>query len=208
MAENASDGGPTSALPSDVVRARRDNGESGDGRHRRGAASRRLIMDAACGLVTTTGVESLTHRRVAAAAGMPPARVSYHFPTVDDLLLGAAQEYLERFEADLRERASRAARGEESVVQMCTALLHELVTDGAPAFLAMVGVRVSLARRGICVQDPGIVPLVQSFGVSESRARSIGASMFGFAVLAAADPSPTSRAEVESHVRTVIGGRP
>src|SRR5690606_30434630 len=57
-----------------------------DGRLRRGQASRRAILDAATAVITEAGVGALTHRAVAAEAGLPPARVTYHFPTVEDLM--------------------------------------------------------------------------------------------------------------------------
>ena len=37
-------------------------------------------------------VGALTHRSVARAAGVPLARVSYHYPRVDDLLVAAATQ--------------------------------------------------------------------------------------------------------------------
>lgn len=176
-----------------------------DGRRRRGAASRDGILDAACELVTSEGVGSLTHRSVASTAGMSAARVAYHFPTVEDLLAAVAEEYLARFDRDLRARAAEALLGTRSIVEICTTLLHELVTDRSAEFLSMVEIRLALSRRGRQVRDPGIVALVQSFGVSSGEARSISAAMFGFAVLAAADDEPVHRGEVEAHVRLVLG---
>jgi AcrR family transcriptional regulator len=177
-----------------------------DGRRRRGQASRRAILDAAAAVITEAGVHALTHRAVAAAADLPPARVAYHFPTVEDLMGAAAHRYLADFDDHLRSMAAEAVAGERSIVEVCTDVLHELVTDGAAEFLGMVEVRLALARRGATVEDTGIVPLVASFGVDRHHAESIAAAMFGFAVLAAADPAPVPRARVRDHVRTVLEG--
>jgi DNA-binding transcriptional regulator YbjK len=44
------------------------------------------IARAAIEVVATHGVEGLTHRRVAAAAGVPLGSTTYHYATLDDLL--------------------------------------------------------------------------------------------------------------------------
>jgi AcrR family transcriptional regulator len=176
-----------------------------DGRRRRGDASRRAILDAATQLISDVGVAALTHRSVAEAAGVPLARVSYHFPTIDDLLVSAATEYLRAFDDHLRTMAEGARAGERSLVDACTDVLHELVTDGAREFLGMVEVRLALARRGRTVDDTGIVSVIRSFGADQQRALSVLAAMFGFAVLAATEPAPIERGQVRAHVRTVLG---
>lgn len=178
---------------------------AGDGRRARGDASRRTILRAAIGCITDEGVAKLTHRSVAAAAGLSPARVSYHFPAVDDLLVAASTAYLVDFDEQLRAMADKARAGERSIVDVCTDVVHELVTSGARAFLGMVEVRLALARRGRQISEPGIVSVIRSFGADADRARVIGAAMFGFAVLAASEPEAVPRSVVRNHVRTVLG---
>lgn len=177
-----------------------------DGRRRRGDASRREILDAATVRIVESGVGALTHRVVAEAAGVPLARVSYHFPRMDDLLVAAATQYLEAFGSRLGELAEQARAGERSLVDACTDVLHDLVTTDAAGFLAMVEVRLALARRNQSVADVGIVSVIQSFGADEPRAMSIATAMFGFAVLAAAEPSPVERRVVRTYVQTVLEG--
>lgn len=175
-----------------------------DGRRRRGDASREVILVAACEVVTDEGVHALTHRKVAAVAGVSLARVSYHFPTIDDLMVSASLRYLEAFDARLRASTAEARLGDRSIVDACTTVLHDLVTTEARGFLAMVELRLALARRGRTIEAPALVAEIASFGASDTQARSIIASMFGFAVLAAAEPVPVGRAEVETHVRTIV----
>lgn len=59
------------------------------GTTRKGAATRRRILDAAWDLSDERGVDTVlagvTLREVAAAAGMTPSSVSYHFPTMHEL---------------------------------------------------------------------------------------------------------------------------
>ena len=176
-----------------------------DGRRQRGDASRRAIVEAAARRIAEAGVGTLTHRAVADAAGVPPARVAYHFPRVEDLMVAAATHYLHAFDERLRAMAEGALAGERSIVDACTDLLHELVTTGAREFLSMVEVRLALARHERTIEDTGIVAVIASFGVDERHAMSIAASMFGFAVLAAAEPVPVDRGLVRDHVQTVLG---
>jgi AcrR family transcriptional regulator len=176
-----------------------------DGRRRRGDASRRAIVDAAARLIAEAGVGALTHRSVAGATGVPTARVSYHFPRVEDLMVAAATAYLRAFDDRLRAMAQRALAGERSIVDGCTDVLHELVTDGAREFLGMVEVRLALARRHRTIEDTGIVGVIAAFGVDQQRALSIAAAMFGFAVLAAAEPVAVDRTHVRAHVEAVLG---
>lgn len=177
-----------------------------DGRRRRGEASRRQILDAAAEVIAVEGPGSITHRAVAAGAGVPLARVAYHFPTVDDLLEAAAQRYLADFDEELRMLAADAVAGRRSMVEACTDFLFDLITTGSGPFLAMVEVRIALARRGRTVAPAGTVDVVAAFGVDGARAASIVASLFGFAVLAATEPSTVPRAVVRAHVASVLGG--
>lgn len=181
-----------------------DAGEA-DGRRRRGAASRDRILEAATGVIAERGPSSLTHRAVAEAAGVPLARVAYHFPTIDDLLEASARRYLADFDERLASMAAQAMAGRRSVLEACTDFLHDLVTTGSRPFLAMVEVRIALARAGRSIAPAGAVELVGAFGADPARAASIISSLFGFAVLAATEPTPVPRAAIRSHVATVLG---
>lgn len=185
-----------------------DAGPGADGRRQRGDASRRALLDAATRVIVDDGVGALTYRAVAQAAGVPLARVSYHFPRIDDLLVAAATDYLEAFDRRLRASATRSLAARRSIVEVITDFLHELVTDGSAEFLAMVEVRLALHRRGRAVDDVGIVEVVRSFGADEARAHAVVGAMFGFAVLAASSPEPVTRTQVRAYVRSVLGGAP
>lgn len=84
---------------------------------------------------------------------MPLARVSHHFPKVDDLLVAATFRYLEEFDAGLRIMAAEGG----SIVDACTDHLMELLGARSDEFLAMVGVRLALHRRGRAVDDLEVV---------------------------------------------------
>jgi|KBSSwiStaDraftv2_1062776.scaffolds.fasta_scaffold562004_2 AcrR family transcriptional regulator len=179
---------------------------SQDGRRLRGDASRRAILEAATQVIVTDGVDHLTHRAVAAVAGVPVARISYHFPRIDDLLMSAATEYLGTFDDRLRRSAETARASARSLVDASTQFLHELVTTGAREFLAMVEVRLVLHARGQVIDDSGVLDVIRSFGADERRATSIMAAMFGYAVLAATAAEPPHRADVRAYVASILEG--
>jgi AcrR family transcriptional regulator len=178
---------------------------SSDGRRQRGDTSRRAILEAAVRVIRDGGVGALTHRAVAQAAGVPLARVSYHYPKIEDLMVAAATEYLRAFDERLRRSARSALAGRRSLVEMCTEFLHELVTARSREFLGMVEVRLALHRRGRSVDDVGVIGIIGSFGADDALARSIVAAMFGFAVLAGSEPEPVTRAQVRTYVRSILG---
>ncbi len=177
-----------------------------DGRRQRGDASRRALLAAASQVIVADGVDALTHRSVAEAAGVPLARVSYHYPKIDDLLFAAATDYLEAFDDRLRTIAETARAGRRSIVDACTDFLFELVTERSAEFLGMVEVRLALHRRGRTVDELGAVAIIRSFGADQRRAQSIVAAMFGFAVLAATAPDTVKRSQVRTYVRSILGG--
>jgi AcrR family transcriptional regulator len=183
-----------------------DTTGSTDGRRQRGDTSRRAILAAASQVIVDDGVDALTHRSVAEAAGVPLARVSYHYPKVEDLMVAAAMQYLEGFDARLATLAESARAGRRSLVEACTDFLLELVTVRSSEFLGMVEVRLALHRRGRTVDDVGVVGVIRSFGADEQRSLAIVAAMFGFAVLAATAPDPVTRSQVRTYVRSILGG--
>lgn len=60
------------------------------------------IARAAITVVAEHGIGGLTHRKVAAAAGVPLGSTTYHFATLDDLVAAALDKAAERSVAELR----------------------------------------------------------------------------------------------------------
>ncbi|MDV6011118.1 TetR family transcriptional regulator [Haloechinothrix sp. LS1_15] len=58
-----------------------------DGRKARGERRRQEIIDAALRVIERDGVAGVTHRTVAREAGVPSASITYHYATLDDLLI-------------------------------------------------------------------------------------------------------------------------
>ncbi|MFI9049908.1 TetR/AcrR family transcriptional regulator [Streptomyces sp. NPDC053427] len=61
---------------------------------------RQRIIDAAIRVVGERGIAGLSHRAVAAAADVPLGSTTYHFRTLDDLLVAALEQVDEEWMAD------------------------------------------------------------------------------------------------------------
>lgn len=94
---------------------------------RKGEISRRdLLIDTALDVIAEHGVAGTTHRRVAAAAGVPLGSTTYYFADLADLLRAAfarlADQVSERFEARLAPARTTA----EAIDAITDYLLHDL----------------------------------------------------------------------------------
>ncbi len=72
-----------------------------DGRVQRGRERRRLLLAATVRVVGRGGVAAVTHRAVAAEAGVPKSVATYHFPAVADLLAAALDDSVDAYAAAL-----------------------------------------------------------------------------------------------------------
>ena len=101
-------------------------------------ARRRAIVDAAAELIVEIGVDAITHRKVAARAGVPLGATTQYFATLDDLR-DAALDALAT-EVDLRIDATRQKVVAEGVTP---AVLARLISE------ALVEARSVQAERAV-----------------------------------------------------------
>jgi DNA-binding transcriptional regulator YbjK len=85
---------------------------------------RRRIIEAACELIPEVGVAGLTHRLVAARAGVPLGATTYYFRSLDELVEAALAAAAEVTTACLREWGEALAASRD-----VTATLVRLVAD-------------------------------------------------------------------------------
>ncbi|MEV7982363.1 TetR family transcriptional regulator [Streptomyces sp. NPDC086519] len=71
---------------------------SGDNRavRERGRARRQLLLDAALQVISEKGIAGVTHRAVAAAAGVPPSSATYFFDSLDHLIAEAVRSAMDQ----------------------------------------------------------------------------------------------------------------
>ncbi|SDP94660.1 transcriptional regulator, TetR family [Actinopolyspora xinjiangensis] len=107
---------------SESLRTAADERRGRNGGSRKDPGRRERIARAAISVVAERGIEKVTHRAVAAAAGVPLGSTTYHFATLDDLLAMALRQAAQDNVAELREWAE----GMDSGVDL-PALLTDLV---------------------------------------------------------------------------------
>jgi DNA-binding transcriptional regulator YbjK len=130
------------SLPPASPRGRRDP---------RGALRRAELLDAAIQLIGAHGLDAVTHRAVAAQAGVPAASTSYYFRSKDELIDEALRTLAAREIERLRQR--RAALGAragdlEELVEGLSTWIEELVApQSRAALLAQYQLQLEAARR-------------------------------------------------------------
>ncbi|MFI6643584.1 TetR/AcrR family transcriptional regulator [Streptomyces sp. NPDC050504] len=90
---------------------------------------RQRIVDAALRVAGEKGIAGLSHRSVAAEADVPLGSTTYHFKTLDDLLVAALRQANEGFASLVRERAEGWGVGAD-LADGLAALLGEWAARG------------------------------------------------------------------------------
>ncbi|MGW1682388.1 TetR/AcrR family transcriptional regulator [Saccharopolyspora sp. NPDC002376] len=84
------------------------------------------IARAAIDVVAERGVDKLTHRAVAAAAGVPLGSTTYYFATLDDLLVSALRQAAADDVAQMRQWSEGLAGNGDLTVALTDLVLHYL----------------------------------------------------------------------------------
>jgi DNA-binding transcriptional regulator YbjK len=130
-----------------------------DGRKARGAKRRQEIIDATLRVIERDGVAGVTHRTVAREADIPTASTTYHFATLEDLLIAtliscardmATEVYWMIDRARSREglrRSSGSAMAGPSAADEVSALLAEALGPRRGRTMAEYELYLLAARR-------------------------------------------------------------
>lgn len=106
--------------------------------HRQIDRSRRQrILDATLAVIGEFGVEGLTHRRVADAAGVPSSAPSYYFDSIEDLLEAALIEAAENEMIAFRRRIEALCSAEELPTVLASYIIDGVRDD--PSGIVILG---------------------------------------------------------------------
>lgn len=97
-------------------------------------ATQRALMEAALEVASEKGVRGVTHRRVAAAAGVSLGVTSYHYAHIDDMLLDAFRHWVANRSATW-ESQFKAASTHEDVVEATITLIGGIHDDARDRIL-------------------------------------------------------------------------
>ena len=172
-------------------------------------ARRKKIAEAAIAVVAERGVEGVTHRAVAAAAGVPLGSTTYHFATLDDLLVVALRTAAEDSVARLRDWDRALPAGADLAAALADLVVSGLAEDRARTVVEYELYVAALHRAPL--RSPGMAwddALVELFAsrTDAVTGRLLAAAYCGLLMQALlADPPPT-RAEVEAMFRLALRG--
>lgn len=92
----------------------RQRGEQGT-QQRRAERTKARIADAVITVLAEAGSSRLTHRLVAATAGVPLAATTYHYATKREMIADASQRLLDGYARSFQRAAERRRRGEGAI---------------------------------------------------------------------------------------------
>ncbi|WP_328222739.1 TetR/AcrR family transcriptional regulator [Streptomyces sp. NBC_00310] len=118
---------------------------------------RQRIIDAAIRVVGDRGIAGLSHRTVAAEADVPLGSTTYHFKTLDDLMVAALRQANERFAKTVAARDALRDPG--------TDLATELAALGGEWFAGdRTGLEVEYELYLAALRRPALRPVADEWG--------------------------------------------
>jgi DNA-binding transcriptional regulator YbjK len=191
-------------MPTDDVSGRRGRGPNDPARRER-------IARAAIAVVAERGVEGVTHRAVAAAADVPLGSTTYHFATLDDLLVVALRTAAEAnvarlraWERDLPQDADLAAALADLVEQGLTVDRAQTVVEYE---LYVAALHRPPLRRASTAWDYALVELFAS-RTDRVTGELLAAAFCGLLMQALLADPPPARERVEAMFRHALRGTP
>jgi DNA-binding transcriptional regulator YbjK len=118
-----------------------------DGRRARGARRRDEIVEATLRVIERDGVTGVTHRSVAAEAGVPTTSTTYHFASLDDLLVATLTTSAQGMAADIRDSIESSRIKGASPALAVARMLAEAVGPNRGRTMAAYELYLLSARR-------------------------------------------------------------
>jgi len=84
---------------------------------------RRMLLDAARGVIAERGLHATTIRDIAAAGGVAVGTVTYHFSGIEEVLAGVLENEMESYSAPIWGAAAKAATGLAGLTALIDGLL-------------------------------------------------------------------------------------
>lgn len=170
---------------------------------------RQRIVDAALTVIADIGVAATTHRRIAAAAGVPLGSVTYYFTSLEALLTDAFLQLAAQSSAAFRARLEQAtdqASAREAVIDIIAGSIW-----AEPRTLLL-----SYELYAFAARHPPVTAVMQQWRDSSRAAlgrffdpltaRALDALVEGIGIHNSVDRAPMARAAIRTIVERVAGG--
>lgn len=160
---------------------------------------RARIIEAALVVLARDGVGSTTHRSVAREADVPLGSMTYHFASLDDLVMRAFEQHVDKLASRFERRLAAAGSVDEVLVALAESVTVDLAGDDGDLAL-------TFELYGAAVRRPGVRALTQAWMSRAERAllqhvdgptaRMLDAVLEGLMVHRAIGRDPVGAAEV------------
>jgi DNA-binding transcriptional regulator YbjK len=176
---------------------------------------RALLLDAAAELAAERGAGAVTHRAVAARAGLPPSTTTYFFSSIDEMVEEALRVKVATSVADLRRLAgeleSSGAAPEVIAERYAERLLRNVTTGTLTEIEALLtGVRRPELRDAVqaaaMAYEDVTIEVLRMVGARnpEFTARAVRAMIDGFVLHHMANPRPDDVAVMRDALITLV----
>ncbi|MEV5840476.1 TetR family transcriptional regulator [Streptomyces sp. NPDC051985] len=183
----------------------------------RGQARRERLLDATAELIASRGLEGVTHRAVAAAAGLPASTTSYFFASMDELIGAAVTRIADGVLEATRDLVADAptADGTAPAPDYVDQLIDVLIASKETLIRAQFEAYLATSRRPELVEpvqrivqalEDAAESMFVALGAPDARlaGRELVAMVDGFALQRLAHPRPDDRAVLRDALRRLI----
>ncbi|NEA57180.1 TetR/AcrR family transcriptional regulator [Streptomyces sp. SID13666] len=180
-----------------------------------GQETRARLLAAAARLIVEEGWGAVTTRKVAAAAGLRPGLVHYHFETVTVLLVEAALDTARREVRGLMAMLSQSAEGPAGVEQALAGMAQYSADDSATILfteMLLAATRNERLREQLCALlrewRSGVAQWLRDHGATDAEATAVvlGAVIDGLVLNRLIDPGLAS-VRVDGPLGRLVGFR-
>lgn len=172
---------------------------------------RERIAKAAIAVVAERGIQGLTHRTAAAAAGVPLGSTTYHFATLDELLAAAVTDAATSNVGHLRDWESALPADADFAAALADLTLTFLVTERARTIvefeLYVAALHRPSLRPAATAWDDAMMH-VFSARTDPVTGRLLSATFCGLLLQATLSATPPTRAEAQALFRRALADTP
>ncbi|MFF8282287.1 TetR/AcrR family transcriptional regulator [Streptomyces albus] len=170
---------------------------------------RQRIIDAAIRIVELKGIAALSHRAVAAEADVPLGSTTYHFASLDELLLAALEQVNSEPQTTIESWGSRLAK-DVPLADGLTAVLEDYASEGRGRIrleyeLYLAALRRPLLQPVAAAWLDDMVTVLARHTPDLPTARALVAIIDGLLLQYLLTDRPFDRAEVRAALGRVLG---
>ncbi|WP_423202135.1 TetR/AcrR family transcriptional regulator [Herbihabitans rhizosphaerae] len=165
------------------------------------------IARAAIAVVAEQGIRKLSHRTVAAKAGVPLGSTTYHFATLDDLLAAALDKAAERSVAELRAWEQALSPDADLATALADFVLASIAERRAETMaeynLYALALHRAHLRTAAVAWDDALADVLCA-RTDELTGRMLGVLLCGLLMQAVLREDPLARNDIEAQLRRAL----